>query len=128
MITGTVNADYEAVIRLRLQGPTGHEHEVDAIIDTGFNGFLTLLSAFVIAFGFIRRSRGRALLANGSEELFDIYGVTVLWDGQPQYVEADAVDTVPLVGMSLLDGYDLHIQVADGGHVVIQASGQGSPC
>ena len=76
----------------------------------------------------MRRSRGRALLANGSEELFDIYGVTVPWDGQQRYVEADAVDTMPLVGMSLLDGYDLHIQVADGGHVVIQASGQGSSC
>jgi hypothetical protein len=36
--------------------------------------------------------------------------VTVLWDGQQRYVEADAVDTTPLVGMSLLDGYDLHIQ------------------
>jgi clan AA aspartic protease len=128
MITGTVNADYEAVIRLRVQGPTGPAHEVDAIIDTGFNGFLTLPPALVIALRLIRRSRGRALLANGSEELFDIYGVTVLWDGQQRYVEADAVDTTPLVGMSLLDGYDLHIQVADGGQVVIQASGQGSPC
>ncbi|ETX07716.1 hypothetical protein [Candidatus Entotheonella palauensis] len=36
------------------------------------------------------------------------------------YVEADAVDTTPLVGMSLLDGYDLYVQVVDGGHVVIQ--------
>ncbi len=128
MITGTVNADYEAVIRLFVQGPAGPTHEVDAIIDTGFNGFLTLPPALVTALGLMRRSRGRALLANGSEELFDIYGVTVLWDGQHRYVEADAVDTTPLVGMALLDGYDLHIQVADGGQVVIQASGQGSPC
>jgi len=128
MITGTVNADYEAVIRLFVQGPAGPAHEVDAIIDTGFNGFLTLPPALVTALGLMRRSRGRALLANGSEELFDIYGVTVLWDGQQRYVEADAVETTPLVGMSLLDGYDLYIQVADGGQVVIQASGQGSPC
>jgi len=53
--------------------------------------------------------------------------VTVLWDGQPQYVEADAVDTIPLVGMSLLDGYNLHIQVTAGGQVVIQALGPSSP-
>lgn len=128
MITGTVNADYEAVIRLHVQGSTGHAHEVEAIIDTGFNGFLTLPSALVTVLGLTRLSRGRALLANGSEELFDIYGVTVLWDGQQRYVEADAVDTTPLVGMSLLEGYDLHIKVAEGGQVVIQASGQGSPC
>ena len=128
MITGTVNADYEAIIRLWVQGPTGHEHEVDAVIDVGFNGFLTLPPALITALELTRLSRGRALLANGSEELFDIYGVTVMWDGQQRYVEADAVDTTPLVGMSLLDGYNLHIQVADGGQVVIQASGQGSPC
>ena len=127
MITGTVNADYEAVIRLRVQGSPEHAHEVDAIIDTGFNGFLTLPPALVTALELTRLSRGRALLANGSEALFDIYGVTVLWDGQQRYVEADAVDTTPLVGMSLLEGYDLHIQVAAGGQVAIQASGQGSP-
>jgi clan AA aspartic protease len=127
MITGTVNVGYEAVVRPRVQGPTGQAHEVDAIIDTGFNGFLTLPPPLVTALGLTRLSRGRALLANGSEELFDIYGVTVLWDGQQQYVEADAVDTTPLVGMSLLNGYDLHIQVAEGGQVVIQASGHGSP-
>lgn len=128
MITGTVNADYEAVIRLRVQGSTGHAHEVDAIVDTGFNGFLTLPPVLVTALGLTRLSRGRALLANGSEELFDIYGVTVLWDGQLRYVEADAVDTTPLVGMSLLEGYNLHIQVEEGGQVAIQVSGQGSPC
>jgi len=43
-------------------------------------------------------------LVNGSEELFDIYGVTVLWDGPQRYVEADAVDTTPLVGMSSING------------------------
>ena len=128
MIRGTGNADAEAVIRLVVQGPAGHVHEVEAIIDTGFNGFLPLLSALVTRRGLTRLSRGRALLVNGSEELFDIYGVTVLWDGPQRYVEADAVDTTPLVGMSLLDGYDLPIRVADGGQVLIQASGQGSAC
>ena len=82
MITETVNADYEAVIRLFVQGPAGPAREVDAIIDTGFNGFLTLPPALVTALGLMRRSRGRVLLTNGSEEVFDIYGVTVLWDGQ----------------------------------------------
>ncbi len=121
MITGVVNADYEAVIRLRLQGPMGQEREVDASIDTGFNSFLTLSPALVTALGLTRLSRGRVILANGREELFDIYGVTVLWGGQPRYVEADAVDTTPLVGMALLNGYDLSVQVMDGGRVVIQA-------
>ena len=122
MITGIVNPDYEAVIHLWVQGPAGQEHEVDAIIDTGFNGFLTLPPVLVAALGLTRLSRGRAILANGTEDIFDIYGATVLWDSQPRYVETDAVDTIPLVGMSLLDGYDLHLQVMAGGRVAIQPS------
>jgi clan AA aspartic protease len=124
VISGIVTSDYEAVIRLRVQGPGGTERELDATIDTGFNGFLTLPPLLVAALGLARLSRGRALLANGSEELFDIYGVTVLWDGQERRIEVDAVNATPLVGMSLLAGHDLHIRVADGGHVVIQSSEQ----
>ena len=120
MITGVVNTDYEAVISLQVQGPLGQEREVHAIIDTGFNGFLTLPPVLVMALGLTRLSRGRAILANGLEDIFDIYGVTVLWDGQPRYIETDSVNTTPLVGMALLKGYDLHIQVVDSGRVVIQ--------
>lgn len=123
MIRGAVNADLEAVIPLSLRGPAGHERTIDAIVDTGFNGFLTLPPALVLALGLTRVSRGRALLANGSLELFDIHGVTVVWEDEPRYVEADAVDAPPLVGMSLLEGYDLSIHVAAGGDVVIQAEG-----
>ena len=122
MITGIVNPDYEAVIHLLVQGPTGQEREVNAVIDTGFNGFLTLPPILITTLGLTRLSRGRAILANGTEDIFDIYGATVLWDGQPRYVETDAVDTTPLVGMALLNGYDLHIQVMDGGRVAIQAA------
>lgn len=122
MITGIVNPNYEAVIHLLVQGPTGQEREVNAVIDTGFNGFLTLPPILITTLGLTRLSRGRAILANGTEDIFDIYGATVLWDGQPRYVETDAVDTTPLVGMALLNGYDLHIQVKDGGRVAIQAA------
>ena len=52
---------------------------------------------------------------------FDVHDVTVLWDGQPRQVRAAATGSTPLVGMMLLDGHDLNIQVGDGGRVVIQA-------
>lgn len=122
MITGMVNADYEAMIRLKVQGPIDQELEIDAVIDTGFNGFLTLPPTVIATLGLSHLSQGRGLLANGSEELFDIYGVNLLWDDQMRYVEVGAVDTTPLVGMSLLDGYDLYVQVMAGGHVSIQMS------
>lgn len=121
MITGSVNAEHEAVVRLRLQGPEGQEQDVDAVMDTGFNGFLSLPPALLTAPGCPRIGLGRALLANGSSELFDLHEVVVLWDGQPRTVEADAADTDALMGMSLIDGHELRIRATDGGLVTIEA-------
>ena len=123
MIEGVVNAAYEAVVSLTLDGPAWQTRDIGAVVDTGFNGFLTLPPAVVAELGLPFVSIGRATLADGSEISYDIYGVTVLWDGQRIYIEADAADTTPLVGMLLLDGHDLNIQVRDGGRVVIQAGG-----
>jgi len=122
MITGIVNANREAMIRLRVRGPQGQEQEIEAIIDTGFNGFLILPPSLITVLGLPRLGRGRAVLANGSEALFDIYETTVIWDGQPRTVEMDAAGTEALVGMSLLYGYDLRIRVVEGGCVTIEAS------
>ncbi len=121
MIEGAVNALYEPVVPLSLMGPAGRALEVEAVIDTGYNGLLTLPPPLVVALGLPRRSSGEASLADGSVVSFDIYGVTVLWDGQLRHIEADEADSAPLVGMSLLDGYDLSIRVRNGGRVLIQA-------
>jgi predicted aspartyl protease len=41
MIIGMVNANREATIRLVVIDPSGQQQEIEAIIDTGFPGFLT---------------------------------------------------------------------------------------
>ena len=121
MIEGVVNADYEAIITLSLQGPSGQMREVEAVIDTGYNGTLTLPPALVAELGLPLLGPSQATLANGVTETFNVHDVTVLWDGTPRDIDADAVGPTPLVGMSLLDEHDLSIQVRDGGRVVIQA-------
>ena len=63
---------------------------------------------------------GGATLADGSKIAFDVWEVTVLWDGATLSVEADEADTTPLVGMLLLDNHSLYVEVADGGRVVLQ--------
>lgn len=97
------------------------------MVDTGFNRFLTLPRALAAELGLRYQTRTQVILANGSREEFDIYGVTTLWDGQPKEVVAHAADATPLVGMALLDGYDLSVEVVDGGHVAIQAREQQDP-
>ena len=36
MMTGTVNAHREAILRLTVRDANGQEHERDAVVDTGF--------------------------------------------------------------------------------------------
>lgn len=116
-----MNAHYEAVVHLSLLDSSGQTREVEAVIDTGFNGFLTLPTALVAELGLVRLGQKSLVLANGSRDIFDTYGVTVLWDGQPRFVDADEADAVPLLGMAMLDRHNLNIDVEDGGRVVIQA-------
>ena len=121
MIEGEVNAYYEAVVHLSLLDSSGQTRDVEAVIDTGFNGFLTLPPALVAELGLTRLGQKSLVLANGSRDIFDTYGVTVLWEGQSRFVDADEADSIPLLGMSLLDRHDLSIQIRAGGRVIIEA-------
>jgi len=51
MINGNVNTDLEATILLVVQDVNGQPHDIDAVIDTGFSGFLTLPPALIFALG-----------------------------------------------------------------------------
>jgi len=124
MITGVVSDRREAVIRLRVSGPAGQDREIEAIIDTGFDGWLSLPLSIITQLGLVWRQRGRALLADGSESVFDIYEAAVDWDGEARRIPADEAETVPLVGMSLLEGYELVVQVRRGGSVTVRALSQ----
>ena len=121
MIEGTVNAANEAVVSLPIRGPAGQAGDVDAVVDTGFTRFLTLRPAMVAELGLVFRGVTRVILADGSETNLDVFGVTVVWDGQPREVVAYASDTTPLIGMSLLHRHNLNVDVENGGRVLIQA-------
>ena len=120
MITGTVNARHEILIRVPVRNAAGQEQEVETILDTGFTGSLTLPSARIASLGLLWRSRGNAVLANGNIEQFDIYAATVAWDGLPRQILVQAIETAPLLGMALLAGYDLRVRVTVGGSVQIE--------
>ena len=119
MIIGQVTAYREAVISLKVEGPGNRGRDIDAIVDTGFNGFLTLPASFIQDLGLVWRGRGRAMLADGSERLFDSYDATVVWDSGPRRILVDEAESDPLFGMSLLDGHELTIHVVEGGRVTV---------
>lgn len=121
MITGTVHNGLEARIRLSVRGASGHETEIEAVIDTGYDGFLTLPPEIIESLGCPALGVGEATLADGRTEEFRIYEATVLWDGLPRILEVDESPAMTLLGMGLLQGYELQMQVVPGGSVTIEA-------
>ncbi len=120
MIKGKVTDYLVAIVPLPLFGTNGTKHNIEAVIDTGFDGALSLPSSVIANLGLAWRTRGRALLADGSETVFDIYEGSVLWDGKPRRILIDEANTTPLIGMSLLSGYKLAIEVKKSGDVTIE--------
>jgi len=120
MINGVVSSDRQVVIALTILGTAGYDRNIEAIVDTGFDGWLSLPPSLIAALALQWRQRGRALLADGSECVFDIYEGTVVWDGQNVRIPVHEAETAPLVGMSLLDGYELVVQVRASGNVTIR--------
>jgi clan AA aspartic protease len=120
MMSGTVNTDLEAVLRLIVRDVNGQPHDVQAVIDTGFNGFLTLPPPLIASLGLSWLCRQEGELADGSIETFDVYVATVEWDGQPCSIEVEAVDAQPLLGMSLMCDSELRVTVTPGGSVTIE--------
>lgn len=118
MITGIVRA-LEATIQLRIRGSGDQERQVEAVIDSGFTGSLTLSGALLASLGPSIQGTLRGIMADGSERLFDVHEVTVLWDGELRQIAVVEADGDPLVGMSLLSGYELMMQVRPDGEVRI---------
>jgi predicted aspartyl protease len=101
MITGIVNLDFEPIIPLSICGSDGKVYTQDAIVDTGFNGWLSLPPDLIAQLDLKWKRRGRAILG----------------DGNFLTIPIDEADSEPLVGMSLMEGYQLTVQVLEGGRV-----------
>jgi len=120
MIVGSVNTDREAIVRLMILGPQGREREVEAIVDTGYTGSLTLPSDVAADLELPFLMQGSAILADGSEILFDIHEATVDWAGRRRRALIDIAESDALLGMELLHGHELAVQVIAGGTVALR--------
>ena len=119
MITGLVKSD-EGRIRLKVIGLRGRERVVNAVVDTGYTAALTLPHAWIAALGLRWRSIDRATLADGSESVFDVFEAKIVWDGKVRRILVDEAETDPLVGMRLLKGHELKMQIRARGKVTIK--------
>ena len=121
MITGSVNSYLEATVELPLYDTRGQQQVVVSVIDTGFDEALTLRASLIQSLGLPFRGSGTTLLADGSESQYDIYEAVISWDGQFQKILVNNAETDPLLGMTLLEDYELRVQVRPSGRVRITA-------
>jgi len=121
MITGAVNSNLEAIVRLLVNGIDGNSVEIEAAVDTGFTGSLTLPTDMVSSLGLPWLGREQGILGDGRLGLFDIYAATVAWNENDRIVDTVAAGAQPLIGMGLVHGHELSIQAVEGGAVRIEA-------
>lgn len=122
MMQGVVNANCEATIRIVVGGNSMAPRQlIDAVIDSGYTGFLTLPQDLIAALALPWTGVDRGTLGDGSEAIFRVYTATVIWDGQYRKIPINEAETDPLVGMSLLYGYEVRIQAVEGGKVYIES-------
>ncbi|MBW4579226.1 MAG: clan AA aspartic protease [Tildeniella nuda ZEHNDER 1965/U140] len=121
MMHGIVDQNCEATIRLVVGNANSQRQVIDAVIDTGFTGFLTLPLPILNSLNLQAYRREAGTLGDGSTCIFDVYRGVVLWDGEVRRIDINESETEPLVGMSLLYGYRVQLDAIEGGTVIIQS-------
>ncbi|MGE0128017.1 MAG: clan AA aspartic protease [Blastocatellales bacterium] len=99
MITGKVTANLEATIEVEVSGAQPPWRRAEAVIDSGFNGYLTLPSHLITLLKLPYAGNRYAILGDGSDVTLDAYFATVSWHGQYREVVALQGEGAPLVGM-----------------------------
>ena len=121
MITGKITTNREAIIELEVIGLNQSREKIEAVIDTGFNGYLTLPNDLINYLKLQRAGSRHVTLGDGNVVVLDMYLAMVLWHGQQREVLALQADGGPLIGMSLLYGNRLMLEVVENGDVTIDS-------
>jgi len=120
MIEGVVLDRKLAIVPLDIVSAGGKRIRIDVLIDTGFNGELTLSSDLIEDFGLQHTGTRTAELANGEFVECDLFAAKVVWHDGEREISVMRIDAEALIGMELLENSRLTIDVVDNGSVKIQ--------
>lgn len=125
MITGHVTNHREAVVTVQLRDTENRLQTISAVVDTGFNGFLTLPYTWLGRFRHAFTGTTRVELGDGRNVDMDMYYVHAHWEGRECEIVAITADGGPLLGMALLENHRLSIEIRDHGPVRIESLSEG---
>ena len=118
---GWVNQNCEATLPIVVGRDNAPNQMVEALIDTGFSGFLSLPLSMIKSLELPWIFSDFVTLGDGSEVIFQMYRATVIWDGQFKVVDVAESESEPLLGMSLLYGFKLQVETVELGTVTIES-------
>jgi predicted aspartyl protease len=119
MILGNVNRRLRLIIPLRICGPGGESLDKDAVIDTLFDGALTLPESVAVFLRLPYRGPRMLRLGHGRAHAFKSYAATVIWMGERREVLTYAAPGDVTVGLPLLRAHLVMFTLVPGGEVSI---------
>lgn len=125
MISGYVSLLRRPTIDVVLIDRNGQRRDVEAHLDTGFTGDLTLPYSAIEQLGlpFIAITSFRT--ATGTMTEFNTYDGTIVWHGQEQEINVLESNVFPLIGVGLLWGNHLSVDFRHNGDVSISELDEG---
>ena len=120
MIRGTVFPNRQALVAVSLLDATGQFQTFEFILDTGFDGDLSLPRRTLQRLEVLFESRLPVELADGSRSTAPIWQATALWDGERRTITVMESEGEPLLGMNLLWGNHIALEAKALGGVVIE--------
>jgi len=122
MIIGEVNAGSEVTIIVTLCSEANQEHaeyEIQAVVNTGFGGHLTLPRSYIDSLDLKPMGVQEVTTAFGDTHIVNQFYARIIWDGHARNVCVLAIEGQPLVGTRLLSECDFYARIEDGGAVTI---------
>ena len=119
-IRGRVDAQWVARVSLPVQDANGQFHPIETVIDTGYDGGLTLPPDTIRLLRLTPSIPITVTLATGTRERLNTWRGQVLWHNRRRAVRVVESPGDCLLGMELLEGSQLVIQVRVNGAVLIE--------
>ena len=118
MITGTIRNERIAIIEVEVIG-LNQRAKIEATLDTGFTDYLTLPEFLIDYLKLPRIGTRHTIIAHGRAVFLNLYLAKVIWHDKERDIEVLQTDKRPLVGMSLLRGSRVILDVVTNGDVTI---------
>ena len=120
MFRGTVSPRFEPIVPLELVAHDGVVHTVQMVLDTGFDGELSLPESLIGELGFPLFDDFVSIMADGRKTKSLGFEGNIVWHGRRRSVLVLQNDGEPLLGMRLLWRNRITIDAYANGSVVIE--------